>query len=76
MNVGLVENQTDERLDACRLPSVTPWQAIRPCLRQDAVEGGVAIVDPVLDRSNPLFTYECGSLGPPEARRLVGGGWG
>jgi glucose-6-phosphate 1-dehydrogenase len=42
--------------------------------RQDAVEAAWAIVDPVLDQSPP-FVYECGSAGPIEARRLVGGGW-
>jgi len=43
--------------------------------RQDAVEAAWTIVDPVLDRPNPVFTYECGSLGPAESKRLVGGGW-
>ncbi len=43
--------------------------------RQDAVEAAWAIVDPVLDRPNSVFTYECGSLGPAESRRLVEGGW-
>ena len=43
--------------------------------RQDAVEAAWAIVEPVLDSRNPLFVYECGSAGPPEAKSLAGGGW-
>jgi glucose-6-phosphate 1-dehydrogenase len=47
--------------------------------RQDSVEAAWAIVEPVLERSGagspPLFVYDCGSTGPAEARRLVGGGW-
>jgi glucose-6-phosphate 1-dehydrogenase len=43
--------------------------------RQDAVEAAWAIVNPVLEHANPLFAYECGSVGPAEAKRLVGGGW-
>ena len=43
--------------------------------RQDAVEAAWAIVDPVLDQPTPVFTYECGSLGPAESKRLVEGGW-
>jgi glucose-6-phosphate 1-dehydrogenase len=76
VELSVVENQTDEWLDAYeRL--IGDAMAGDPTLfaRQDAVEAAWAIVDPVLDRPNPLFTYECGSLGPPEARRLVGGGW-
>ena len=43
--------------------------------RQDAVEAAWAIVDRVLEPAGPLFTYECGSLGPAEAKQLAGGGW-
>ena len=43
--------------------------------RQDAVEAAWAIVNPVLDQASPLFAYECGSVGPAEAKSLVGGGW-
>jgi glucose-6-phosphate 1-dehydrogenase len=43
--------------------------------RQDAVEAAWAIVDGVLEDARSLFTYECGSTGPPEAQQLVGGGW-
>jgi glucose-6-phosphate 1-dehydrogenase len=76
VELAVVENQTDERLDAYQR-LIGDAMVGDPTLfaRQDAVEAAWAIVDPVLDRPNPLFTYECGSLGPPEARRLVGGGW-
>jgi glucose-6-phosphate 1-dehydrogenase len=76
VELSVVENQTDERLDAYeRLIGDAMTGDPTLFARQDAVEAAWAIVDPVLDRANPLFTYECGSLGPPEARRLVGGGW-
>jgi glucose-6-phosphate 1-dehydrogenase len=76
VELAVVENQTNERLDAYeRL--IGDAMAGDPTLfaRQDAVEAAWAIVNPVLDRSQPLFTYACGGIGPPEARRLVGGGW-
>jgi glucose-6-phosphate 1-dehydrogenase len=76
VELSVVENQTNERLDAYeRL--IGDAMAGDPTLfaRQDAVEAAWAIVNPVLDRSQPLFTYACGGIGPPEARRLVGGGW-
>jgi glucose-6-phosphate 1-dehydrogenase len=45
--------------------------------RQDVVEAAWAIVDPVIHGPSPLYEYECGSWGPPEADRLVEsvGGW-
>jgi glucose-6-phosphate 1-dehydrogenase len=45
--------------------------------RQDVVEAAWAIVDPVLDGPSPLYDYEPGSWGPPQADRLVAevGGW-
>jgi glucose-6-phosphate 1-dehydrogenase len=43
--------------------------------RQDAVEAAWAIVDKAIAHASPLFGYECGSAGPVEAKRLVGGGW-
>jgi glucose-6-phosphate 1-dehydrogenase len=76
VELSVVENQTNERLDAYeRL--IGDAMVGDPTLfaRQDAVEAAWAIVEPVLDRSQPLVTYDCGSIGPPEARRLVGGGW-
>jgi glucose-6-phosphate 1-dehydrogenase len=45
--------------------------------RQDYVEETWRIVDPVLADTSPVYTYEPGSWGPPEADRLVAdvGGW-
>jgi glucose-6-phosphate 1-dehydrogenase len=45
--------------------------------RQDVVEAAWAIVDPVLDGPSPLYDYEPGTWGPPQADRLVAevGGW-
>jgi glucose-6-phosphate 1-dehydrogenase len=45
--------------------------------RQDVVEAAWSIVDPILRDPVPLFEYEGGTWGPPEAERLVRdvGGW-
>jgi glucose-6-phosphate 1-dehydrogenase len=45
--------------------------------RQDYVEESWRIVDPVLTGACPLYSYEPGSSGPPEADRLMDaiGGW-
>ena len=45
--------------------------------RQDVVEAAWAIVDPVIHGPSPLYDYEPGTWGPPEADRLVAdvGGW-
>jgi len=45
--------------------------------RQDVVEAAWAIVDPLLQNPGPMFEYEPGSGGPPQADRLVAeiGGW-
>jgi glucose-6-phosphate 1-dehydrogenase len=45
--------------------------------RQDVVEAAWAIVDPVIHGPSPMFEYEPGSWGPPQAERLVAevGGW-
>jgi glucose-6-phosphate 1-dehydrogenase len=45
--------------------------------RQDVVEAAWAIVDPVIHGPSPMYDYECGSWGPPQADRLVDdvGGW-
>ena len=45
--------------------------------RQDAVEAAWAIVEPVLRKSDPLYQYDTGTWGPPEADALVRdvGGW-
>ena len=45
--------------------------------RQDVVEAAWAIVDPVIHGPSPMYDYEPGSWGPPEADALVAdvGGW-
>jgi glucose-6-phosphate 1-dehydrogenase len=45
--------------------------------RQDVVEAAWAIVDPLIHGPSPMFEYEPGSWGPPQADRLVAdmGGW-
>jgi glucose-6-phosphate 1-dehydrogenase len=45
--------------------------------RQDVVEAAWAIVDPVIHGPSPMFEYEPGSWGPPQADALVAdvGGW-
>jgi glucose-6-phosphate 1-dehydrogenase len=45
--------------------------------RQDVVEAAWAIVDPVIHGPSPMYEYDAGSWGPPEAERLVEevGGW-
>ena len=39
--------------------------------RQDVVEAAWAVVDPVIHGPSPMFEYEPGSWGPPQADRLV-----
>ena len=44
--------------------------------RQDYVEDSWRIVDAILDDATPVFEYEPGSWGPPEASRVApSGGW-
>jgi glucose-6-phosphate 1-dehydrogenase len=45
--------------------------------RQDVVEAAWRIVDPILQHPSPMYEYEPGSWGPPQADRLVAeiGGW-
>jgi glucose-6-phosphate 1-dehydrogenase len=45
--------------------------------RQDVVEAAWAIVDPVIHGPSPMYEYEVGSWGPPQADKLVAdvGGW-
>jgi glucose-6-phosphate 1-dehydrogenase len=45
--------------------------------RQDVVEAAWAIVDPVIHGPSPMYEYEPGTWGPPQADRLVAdiGGW-
>jgi len=40
--------------------------------REDGVEASWRIVEPILGDKVPLRTYEPGSWGPPEARKLIG----
>jgi glucose-6-phosphate 1-dehydrogenase len=41
--------------------------------RQDEVEAAWAIVAPALESTGPVYEYEPGSWGPPEAERLMSG---
>jgi glucose-6-phosphate 1-dehydrogenase len=45
--------------------------------RQDVVEAAWAIVDPVIHGPSPMYEYEPGTWGPPQADRLTAdvGGW-
>ena len=45
--------------------------------RQDVVEAAWTIVDPIIQSGSPMYEYEPGSWGPPQADRLVAdvGGW-
>ena len=45
--------------------------------REDYVEEAWRIVDPVLEKSTPLFDYDPGTWGPSEVDRLIAppGGW-
>jgi glucose-6-phosphate 1-dehydrogenase len=45
--------------------------------REDVVEAAWAIVDPILETSSPVYEYEPGTWGPPQADRLPAevGGW-
>jgi glucose-6-phosphate 1-dehydrogenase len=45
--------------------------------RQDIVEAAWALVDPLMQNPGPMFEYERGTWGPPQAERLVAdvGGW-
>jgi glucose-6-phosphate 1-dehydrogenase len=42
-------------------------------IREDEVERGWALVEPVLRQPGPVHPYPAGSWGPPEANRLAGG---
>lgn len=76
VELSVMENDSAGRLDAYERLIGDAMEG-DPTLfaRQDAVEAAWAIVDPVLDRAGPLFAYDCGTVGPAEAKSLVGGGW-
>jgi glucose-6-phosphate 1-dehydrogenase len=76
VELSVMENASAGRLDAYeRLIGDAMDGDPTLFARQDAVEAAWAIVNPVLENGSPLFAYECGSVGPAEAKRLVGGGW-
>ncbi len=39
--------------------------------REDLVEAAWRVVDPILGQDTPLYTYEPGTWGPPEADELI-----
>jgi len=45
--------------------------------RQDEVEAAWAVVQPALEATTPVYDYDCGTWGPPEADALTAeiGGW-
>ena len=45
--------------------------------REDAVEAAWAVVEPILGSATPVYEYDPGSWGPPEAAALTAdiGGW-
>jgi glucose-6-phosphate 1-dehydrogenase len=45
--------------------------------RQDEVEGAWAVVEPILEATTPIYDYDCGTWGPPQADKLTAelGGW-
>ena len=76
VELSVMENASAERLDAYERLIGDAMEG-DPTLfaRQDAVEAAWAIVNPILENSNSVFVYDCGSAGPVEAKSLVGGGW-
>jgi glucose-6-phosphate 1-dehydrogenase len=80
VELSVMENDVEARLDAYERLIGDAMEG-DPTLfaRQDAVEAAWAIVDPILARTSvgaiPVLTYDCGSAGPADASRLVGGGW-
>ena len=38
--------------------------------REDAIEAAWRVVDPILDNVTPVYSYETGTWGPPEAERI------
>lgn len=76
--VNLVNTAADGHLEAYeRLLGDAMMGDATLFARQDVVEAAWAIVDPILVGAGPVFEYEPGSWGPPEADALVAevGGW-
>jgi len=75
---SVVEQPVETRLgDYERLPGDAMNGDATLFARQDVVEAAWAIVDPLLNDPGPMFEYEAGSWGPPQADRPVAdvGGW-
>jgi glucose-6-phosphate 1-dehydrogenase len=77
VELAVMENESTDRLDAYdRLIGDAMEGDPTLFARQDAVEAAWAIVDPILDNTDPPFIYDCGTKGPIEAKSLSDGGWG
>jgi glucose-6-phosphate 1-dehydrogenase len=78
VELSVVEQPVDSRLgDYERLLGDAIAGDATLFARQDVVEAAWAIVDPLIQNPGPMFEYEPGSWGPPQADRLVAevGGW-
>jgi glucose-6-phosphate 1-dehydrogenase len=78
VELSVVEQPSDTRLgDYERLLGDAIAGDATLFARQDVVEAAWAIVDPIIQNPGPMFEYESGSWGPPQADRLVAeiGGW-
>ncbi len=78
VELSVVEQAADTRLgDYERLLGDAMQGDATLFARQDVVEAAWAIVDPLLNDPGPMFEYEPGSWGPPQADALVAevGGW-
>jgi glucose-6-phosphate 1-dehydrogenase len=78
VELSVVEQPVETRLgDYERLLSDAMSGDATLFARQDVVEAAWAVVDPLLNDPGPMFEYEPGSWGPPQADRLVAevGGW-
>jgi glucose-6-phosphate 1-dehydrogenase len=74
----MVHQKSNEELDPYeRLLGDAMQGEGTPFARQDGVEAAWAIVEPILGTDTPLYEYEPGSWGPPEAATLAAGvgGW-
>jgi glucose-6-phosphate 1-dehydrogenase len=78
VELSVVEQPMDDRLgDYERLLGDAIAGDATLFARQDVVEAAWAIVDPLIQHPGPMFEYEPGTWGPPQADRLVSdiGGW-